>query len=55
MAMDFERSCPNCNEEKTFYRAASTELHIGQKIKWRCPDCDYGFVQIDSIDTGAEA
>ena len=55
MPMELDRSCPNCGEEKTFYRAASTELHLGQKVKWHCPDCDYGFVTIDGIDTGAEA
>lgn len=55
MSMELERTCPSCGEEKTFYRAASTQLHLGQKVKWHCPDCDYGFVQIDSIDTGVEA
>ena len=36
--------------------AASTELHLGRKVKWRCPECDYAFVRIDSeVDSGAEA
>ena len=41
--------CPHCGET-TFYRAASTEIHLGEKVKWRCTgeDCDYAFVQIGS-------
>jgi rubredoxin len=56
MSMELERNCPECGETKAFYRAASTELHLGEKVKWHCPDCDYGFVRIGStVDTGAEA
>jgi len=56
MSMELERDCPTCGETKAFYRAASTELHLGEKVKWHCPDCDYGFVRIGSaVDTGAEA
>ncbi|MFB6165754.1 MAG: hypothetical protein ABEJ31_11400 [Haloarculaceae archaeon] len=56
MAMELDRYCPHCGAEKTFYRSASTTLHLGEKIKWQCPDCDYGFVTIDgTVDTGAEA
>ncbi|WP_306059393.1 DUF7838 family putative zinc beta-ribbon protein [Natronococcus wangiae] len=51
MALELDHECPNCGGEKTFYRAASTTLHLGEKIKWHCPDCDYGFVQIDGIDS----
>jgi rubredoxin len=52
MASEIERSCPECNAERTFYRAASTELHLGLKTKWRCPDCGYGFVRVDGdVDT----
>lgn len=47
MAQELEHYCPSCGTERTFYRAASTELHLGRKIKWHCPECDYGFVQID--------
>lgn len=47
MTMELDHECPQCGEEKTFYRAASTTLHLGTKIKWHCPDCDYGFVRID--------
>ena len=50
--MELEHDCPDCGETKTFYRAASTTLHLGEKIKWHCPDCDYGFVRIDGdVDT----
>ena len=56
MSMELERNCPECGEVKTFYRAASTQLHLGVKVKWHCPDCDYVFVRIGSaVDTGAEA
>ncbi len=48
-----ERVCPDCGDEREFYRAASTELHLGEKTKWRCPDCSYAFVRIDGdVDTG---
>ena len=50
MAMELEHDCPGCGT-MTFYRAASTTLHLGTKIKWQCPDCDYGFVQINGIDS----
>ncbi|RKD94913.1 DUF7838 family putative zinc beta-ribbon protein [Halopiger aswanensis] len=54
MTMELDHDCPNCGEEKTFYRAASTTLHLGEKIKWHCPDCDYGFVKIDgAVDSSA--
>ena len=56
MSQELEHDCPVCGETKTFYRAASTMLHLGEKVKWHCPDCDYGFVRIGSaVDTGAEA
>lgn len=51
MAMELERECPNCGGERTFYRSAAMNLHLGLKTKWACPDCDYGFVQVDGIDT----
>lgn len=52
MSMDRDEFCPDCGEDRTFYRAASTELHLGEKVKWRCPECDWGFVQIDgAVDT----
>ena len=48
--------CPRCGE-RIFYQTASTELQIGEKLKWRCTteDCDYTFVciggDIDSTTT----
>ncbi len=52
MAMERDYYCPGCEEEQTFYRAASTTLHLGTKIKWHCPDCPYGVVEIgDDVDT----
>jgi transposase-like protein len=51
-----ERHCPECDEDCEFYRAASTTLHLGEKAKWGCPDCDYGFVRIgDAVDTATAA
>lgn len=53
MATELERTCPACGTERTFYLAANTELHLGEKTKWTCPDCEYGFVRIDGdVDTG---
>lgn len=42
-----EHECPRCGGVRTFWRTASTELHLGEKTKWRCPECDYGFILID--------
>jgi len=54
--MELDQYCPQCEAERTFWLAASTELHLGTKTKWRCPECDYGFVKIDeTVDTGATA
>lgn len=54
--MELERPCPVCGEERVFYRAASTTLQLGEKVKWHCPSCDYGFVTIDeAVDTNASA
>lgn len=51
MAQELDHDCPDCGTERTFYRAASTNLHLGEKVKWRCPECSYGFVRIDGIDS----
>ena len=51
MALELDHECPNCGDVRTFYRVASTTLHLGEKVKWHCPECDYGFVRIDDIDT----
>lgn len=53
MALELTRACPGCGEERAFYRSASTNLHLGLKTKWACPECDFGFVRIDeTVDTG---
>ena len=52
MTLEFDHACPNCGEERTFYRSASMHLHLGLKTKWACPECSYAFVRIDGeIDT----
>lgn len=54
MSLEMERECPSCGGVREFYRAASTTLHLGEKTKWRCTDCDYGLVLIDGdIDSSA--
>lgn len=56
MARELERECPECGEERTFWRSAATNLHLGEKTKWVCPDCGYGFIRIDGdIDSTATA
>lgn len=53
MSLELEHGCPECGETRTFWKVASTEMHLGQKRKWDCPECEYGFVQIDNtVDTG---
>lgn len=49
--MQREVSCPTCGEEREFYLTASTQLHLGEKTKWRCSECQYGFVEVDGIST----
>jgi ribosomal protein S27E len=50
---EVRRLCPDCEEERVFYSSASTEIHLGTKVKYRCPECGYGFVRIDDeVDTG---
>lgn len=51
--MEIEHDCPCC-EATVFYRSGSTQLHLGEKVKWTCTgeDCDYGFVRIgDTVDS----
>lgn len=52
MVLELEHACPACGISHTFYRTASTRLALGEKTKWRCPECGYGFVRIgDDIET----
>jgi rubredoxin len=46
MSLEMTRECPKCGEEQTFWRTASMELHLGEKTKWRCSECNYGLVLI---------
>lgn len=53
MALEIEQECPNCGGAE-FWRSASTLVALGEKVKWRCGTCDYGFVRIDgTVDTSA--
>lgn len=53
MGTERDRLCPSCGEVRSFRRAASTRLALGPKVKWHCPECEYGFVTIgDAVDTG---
>lgn len=53
--MTLARRCPECGQVREFYPAASTRLHLGTKVKWHCPTCDYGFVTIDDAVDSADA
>lgn len=54
MSKELRRECPSCEVERTFWRTASTNLHLGKKVKWQCSECEFGFVTIDdTVDTGA--
>jgi len=53
MTLEIDHDCPHCGAS-TFYRSASTLLALGEKVKWQCVDCDYGFVRIgDTVDTAS--
>ncbi|MFC7140114.1 hypothetical protein ACFQMA_09745 [Halosimplex aquaticum] len=52
MSQVLKHKCPNCETEREFFQAASMNVHLGKKVKWHCPECDYGFVRIDeTVDT----
>jgi hypothetical protein len=46
MSLQMEHDCPDCGEVRSFWKTASMELHLGEKTKWRCEECDYGLVLI---------
>ena len=53
MTLELEQECPECDELRTFWKTASTTLHLGTKQKWQCTECGFGFVRIDgAVDTG---
>ena len=55
MGLELDHECPSCGAS-TFYRAGSTLVHLGEKVKWKCTDadCEYGFVRIGTdVDSSA--
>jgi hypothetical protein len=52
VSLELDRECPACSND-TFWRTASTVLHLGEKTKWVCTECDYGLVRIGGIDSAA--
>ncbi|WP_227353886.1 DUF7838 family putative zinc beta-ribbon protein [Haladaptatus salinisoli] len=54
MSLEIEHDCPQCGGTETFWRTASTTLHLGLKTKWQCSECDYALVRINGdIDSAA--
>lgn len=52
MSLEAEFECSRCGGTETFWKTASTEMHLGQKVKWDCTECSYGIVRIDdAVDT----
>ncbi|WP_435062882.1 hypothetical protein [Halobaculum sp. EA56] len=47
MSLEKEFYCPRCGEDRDFWRVAAMTLHLGEKTKWRCNDCDYGLTRIN--------
>jgi predicted RNA-binding Zn-ribbon protein involved in translation (DUF1610 family) len=50
MSLEVTHDCPECSNDR-FWRTASTELHLGEKTKWTCTECEYGLIRIDGIDS----
>ena len=50
MSLEREYDCPEC-EGTTFWRTASMQIQLGEKTKWRCEECGYGFIEINGIST----
>jgi len=48
MGSAVESECSDCGATE-FYLAANTKIHLGEKVKYRCAECDYGFVRIDGV------
>ena len=55
MTSEMEHYCPSCEADQTFYKSASTIVHLGEKTKWYCEECDHQIVIIDGIDSTATA
>jgi rubredoxin len=55
MSESVTRECPSCGEPTEFWLTASTLVHLGEKTKWRCSECNYAFVLVGDVDTSASA
>ena len=51
MTLQMDHDCPRCEGVQEFWRTAATTLHLGKKTKWRCSECDFGFIRINGIDS----
>jgi transposase-like protein len=54
MSLSMEHDCPVCGGSREFWLTARTNLHLGEKRKWRCSECDYSLVIVADIDTSAD-
>ncbi|WP_423750605.1 hypothetical protein [Salinirarus marinus] len=50
MSLELEHDCPECGND-AFWQTASTNVHLGEKTKYRCTECDYGLVLINGVDS----
>lgn len=48
MSLESSFHCPECGEQRSFWKTASMTVHIGTKTKWECTDCGYRLVRIGS-------
>ena len=49
--MERNEECPKCGGEQKFWLTASMEVHLGEKTKWRCSECNFGFIEINGVST----
>ncbi len=53
MSLELTHECPECGETQTFWKTATTQLHLGTKQKFQCSECGFGFVRIGgAVNTG---
>jgi predicted RNA-binding Zn-ribbon protein involved in translation (DUF1610 family) len=50
MSLEQTQVCPACGND-TFWRTASMRVQLGEKVKWRCTACEYGYIAIDGVTT----
>jgi hypothetical protein len=55
MSLEKKMECPQCEAIVSFYRTAAMNTQLGEKRKWRCPECEYGFVQVGEISSLSDA